>query len=90
MYAEHKGWALNDIEVTAGHNRIDRKPSHDGKEQAGAEDEISCVIRLHGDLDPAQRKRLLKIATRCWVHRTLSSKLQISTTYDRDFNPSDG
>ena len=90
MYAENKQWPLGDVEVTARHNRIERERAHDGKVLDGPEDEISCVIRLHGELDPAQRKRLLKIATRCWVHRTLSSKLQIKTTYDDDLDPSDG
>ena len=90
MYAENKGWALHDIEVAARHKRIERKRSHDGNKQAGPEDEISCVVRLHGDLDPAQRERLLKIATRCWVHRTLTSKLKIKTTHDHDFDASDG
>ena len=43
-------------------------------------DEIRSEIHLEGDLDEDQRKRLLEIATRCPVHRTLSSEIQIRTT----------
>ena len=42
--------------------------------------EIQSKIRLEGDLDEAQRTRLLEIATRCPVHRTLSSEIKIRTT----------
>jgi uncharacterized OsmC-like protein len=43
-------------------------------------DEIRGEIRLEGDLDVAQRKQLLKIATRRPVYRTLSSEINIRTT----------
>jgi putative redox protein len=42
-------------------------------------DVINSEIHLKGDLDKAQRKRLLEIATRCPVHRTLSSEIKIWT-----------
>jgi putative redox protein len=43
-------------------------------------DVINSEIHLKGDLDEVQRKRLLEIATRCPVHRTLSSEIKIRTT----------
>jgi putative redox protein len=42
-------------------------------------DEMRSEIHLEGDLDKAQRKRLLEIATLCPVHRTLSSEIKIRT-----------
>jgi putative redox protein len=42
-------------------------------------DEIRSEIHLEGDLDEAQRKRLIEIAARCPVHRTLSSEIKIRT-----------
>jgi putative redox protein len=46
----------------------------------GMLDEIHSKIHLEGDLDEAQRKRFLEIATLCPVHRTLSSEIKIRTS----------
>jgi putative redox protein len=46
----------------------------------GMLDEIRSVIHLEGNLDETQHRRLLEIATRCPVHRTLSSEIKICTT----------
>ena len=43
-------------------------------------DEIQSEIHLTGDLDEAQRERLLEIAAKCPVHRTLTSEVKIRTT----------
>ena len=80
MYAERKGWSLEDVEVRLSHKRIHAEDCTDCETKEGMLVEIQSRIRLEGNLDEAQRKRLLEIATRCPVHRTLSSEIKIRTT----------
>ncbi len=80
MYAERKGLALDSVEVRLGHRRIHAKDCEDCETEEGMLDEIQSMIRMEGDLDETQRTRLLEIATRCPVHRTLSSEIKIRTT----------
>jgi putative redox protein len=79
MYAERKGLTLHSVEVRLSHNRIHAKDCEDCETKEGMLDEIRSEIHLEGDLDDAQRKRLVQIATRCPVHRTLSSEIKIRT-----------
>ena len=80
MYAERKGLALESVEVRLSHGRIHAKDCQDCETEEGMLDEIQSRIRLEGDLDEAQRARLMKIATLCPVHRTLTSEIKIRTT----------
>ena len=79
MYAERKGLALERVEVRLTHARIHAKDCEDCETDKGMLDEIRSEIRLDGELDRAQRSRLMEIATRCPVHRTLSSEVIIRT-----------
>ena len=79
MYAERKGLALEGIEVQLSHARIHAEDCEDCETKEGMLDEIHSEIRLEGDLDEAQRKRLMQIATLCPVHRTLTSEIKIRT-----------
>ena len=79
MYAERKGLALDTVEVRLSHRRIHAKDCEDCETEQGMLDEIQSNIRLEGDLDETQRARLLEIATRCPVHRTLTSEVKIRT-----------
>ena len=80
MYAERKGLVLESVEVRLSHRRIHAKDCEDCETEEGMLDEIQSKIRVEGDLDETQRTRLLEIATRCPVHRTLSSEIKIRTT----------
>ncbi len=80
MYAERKGLALESVEVRLSHRRIHAKDCEDCETEEGMLDEIQSKVRVEGDLDETQRARLLEIATRCPVHRTLSSEIKIRTT----------
>ncbi len=80
MYAERKGWTLHEVEVRLSHGRIHAKDCEDCETKDVMLDEIRSEIHLEGDLDEAQRKRLLQIATRCPVHRTLTSEVKIRTS----------
>ncbi|MHC4547785.1 MAG: OsmC family protein [Planctomycetota bacterium] len=79
MYADRKGWPLQGVEVRLTHDRIHAKDCTDCETKEGQLDEIRRQVRLEGDLDAAQRKRLLEIAERCPVHRTLTSEIKIRT-----------
>ncbi len=79
MYAERKGLTLQSVAVRLSHKRIHAKDCEDCETKEGMLDEIRSEIHLEGDLDEAQRKRLLEIATLCPVHRTLSSEIKIRT-----------
>jgi putative redox protein len=79
MYAERKGWPLEGVEVRLRHNRIHAEDCADCETKKGRLDEIHSEIHVVGDLDATQRERLLEIATRCPVHRTLTSEIKIRT-----------
>ena len=79
MYAETKGWPLKAVEVRLRHDRIHAEDCADCETGSGMLDEIHMVIGLEGDLDEAQRERLMSIAQRCPVHRTLTSEVKIRT-----------
>jgi putative redox protein len=72
MYADQKKWDLQDVSVTLTHEKV-----------AGADnkkiDVIHRDIALTGNLDAAQRQRLLEIANKCPIHRTLESKPTITS-----------
>jgi len=63
--------------VQLSHARIYAKDCEDCETRNVMLDEIQSQIRLKGDLDEIQRKRLLQIARRCPVHRTLTSEVNI-------------
>jgi len=79
MYAERKKIPLQDVRIRLSHDRIHSKDCEDCETKKGMLDEIHSEIHLEGDLDEAQRKRMLEIAARCPVHRTLSSEIKIRT-----------
>jgi putative redox protein len=80
MYAERKEIALEGVEVELSEDRIHARDCEDCETKDGRILEIRSRIRLRGDLTDAQRKRLLQIATRCPVHRTLTSEVKIRTS----------
>ncbi len=79
MYAERKGLPLDGVEVRLSHRRIHAKDCEDCETAQGVLHEIQSKIRLEGSLNETQRSRLLEIATRCPVHRTLTSEIKIRT-----------
>jgi putative redox protein len=72
-----KGIALQNVEAQLSHERVHAKDCEDCETKEGMIYEIHSKIRLEGDLDRTQRKRLLQIAERCPVQRTLSSEIKI-------------
>ena len=80
MYADRKGWPLESIEVRSSHEKIHARDCAECEAADGWVDRIEREIELSGDLDDAQRARLLEIAERCPVHRTLHSEIIVRTT----------
>lgn len=79
LYAQRKQWPLNGISVSLRHSRIHAADCADCSTHVGKIDRIERKIRLDGDLDESQRRRLFEIADRCPVHRTLRSEILIAT-----------
>jgi putative redox protein len=79
MYADRKGWPLARVQVRLSHRKIHAKDCTDCETSEGRLDEISRTITLEGALGDDQRQRLLEIANRCPVHRTLSSEIKLRT-----------
>jgi putative redox protein len=77
MYADRKGWPLEGVEVELRHDRIHAEDCRECETREGLIDRITTRITLRGPLDGAQRQRLLEIAARCPVHRTLTSEIHI-------------
>ena len=71
MYAERKHWPLTAVRVALQHDKLD-----DG---GGSVDRITRVITLEGELTLEQRDRLLAIANKCPMHRTLQASTRIDS-----------
>ncbi len=76
MYANHKKLPLEDVEIRLLHERVHAEDCIDCEHRI---ERITRRITLHGALDDEQRQRLLEIADRCPVHRTLENDPQIVT-----------
>jgi putative redox protein len=79
LYAERKGMDLQRITVKLQHYRIHAEDCRDCETKSGFLDRIDSEIYLSGGLDEAQKRRLLEIAERCPIHRTLKSEIEIRT-----------
>jgi uncharacterized OsmC-like protein/alpha/beta superfamily hydrolase len=79
MYAQRKKWPLERVTVSLRHSRIHAQDCANCETETGQVDRIERVIHFDGDLDDDQRQRLLEIADKCPVHRTLRSETIIDT-----------
>jgi putative redox protein len=79
MYAEKKAWPLNNVHVTLKHDKVHAADCADCETKEGKIDVLERVIRLDGPLSDEQKARLMDIADKCPVHRTLMSEIRIPT-----------
>jgi putative redox protein len=80
MYADRKGWPLTGITVRLSQEKIHARDCAECETRDDSRiDRITREIELSGELSEEQRKRLVEIAERCPVHRTLESQKEIVT-----------
>ncbi|MEM7541597.1 MAG: bifunctional alpha/beta hydrolase/OsmC family protein [Pseudomonadota bacterium] len=79
MYANRKGIALDDVQVTLSHTRVHADDCEACESESGLVDSIDKSIALKGALSSAERQRLLAIAERCPVNKTLLNEIVINS-----------
>jgi putative redox protein len=79
LYADRKSLPLERVTVTLKHSRIHAEDCAECETKAGMLDRIDRTIDIEGALDAGQRGKLMEIADKCPVHRTLSSEIHIVT-----------
>lgn len=80
MYADRKQWPLESVVVSLSHTRSHQKDCKDCDERPKMLTEIVRTVKINGKLSVEQRERLIEIAERCPVHRTLTGEVRIETT----------
>ena len=79
MYADRKNWPLENINISLNHTKMHAQDCENCETKNGQIDHITREIEFTGPLDNEQRSRLLEIADRCPVHRTLQNEIVIKT-----------
>ena len=80
MYARRKKWPVENVEVHTSYSKEHAVDCENCESDTAKIDTFKRAIKFKGPLDEAQIKRLLEIADRCPVHRTLHSETQVITT----------
>lgn len=79
MYANHKKLPLSAVEVRLRHEKVHAKDCEDCETTVGRIDVIQRELVIEGNLSDEQRNRMLEIADKCPVHRTLESEIKVRT-----------
>jgi putative redox protein len=79
MYAKRKSWPLENVMVFLKHGKIHAEDSKEKEGKKNMIDHISVSIQLEGNISPEQKEKLLEIAHKCPVHKTLHSEIRIDT-----------
>ncbi|NND16210.1 MAG: OsmC family protein [Eudoraea sp.] len=79
MYARRKGWPLESVEVHTSYSKTHAQDCEECESDSAKIDTFQRAIKFDGDLDEKQRSRMLQIADKCPVHRTLHSEVQVIT-----------
>lgn len=84
MYARRKGWPLDHVAAEVSHSKVHAEDCRDCEGKGAQVDLFRRRIRLEGALDAEQRARLMEIADRCPVHRTLERGARVETLAEED------
>ncbi|WP_239470321.1 bifunctional alpha/beta hydrolase/OsmC family protein [Archangium violaceum] len=87
LYARKKGWPLERVSVTLNHGKVHAEDCQHCETKEGMVDRIDRRVKLEGPLSEDQRRRLLEIADRCPVHRSLESEIDVHTLLEEDETP---
>jgi len=79
MYARRKAWPLEEVTVHLRHSKIHAADCAECETKEGLLDRIERDIHFAGPLTEEQRSKLIEIANKCPVHRTLTSEIDIVT-----------
>lgn len=79
MYADHKKWPLQNVEVRLSHAKVYAEDCATCEKSGTKLDRIERVVTLFGPLSEEQKAKLMEIADKCPVHKTLTSKIDIVT-----------
>lgn len=79
MYARRKGWPLESVTVRMSHAKVHATDCEEAEARVCILDHVHRDVELSGPLSEEQRTRLVEIASRCPVHRTLESEIVIDT-----------
>ena len=77
MYARRKEWPLESVQVKLNHEKIHATDCEECVTEDGKLDQITKTIFLKGDLTQEQRERILEIADRCPVNKTLTTECRV-------------
>lgn len=80
MYADHKKLPLEEVHVHLSHKKVHANDCEECENKDGKIDYIERQIEVEGDLDEKQRQRLLEIANKCPVHRTLHNEIHVASS----------
>ncbi len=79
MYARHKNLSVERVTCNVTHDRVHAEDCQDCEKASGKIDRLTRVINIEGNLDEDQRARMLEIADRCPVHRTLENEIRVES-----------
>ena len=80
LYARRKEWPLQAVTVRLEHSKIHAQDCAECETKEGKLDRIDREITLEGALSDEQKARLMEIADKCPVHRTLTSEISIRSS----------
>jgi uncharacterized OsmC-like protein/alpha/beta superfamily hydrolase len=81
MYTQRKGWDLKEINVYLDHDKVHKEDSEDFEKKGSKVSRFTRSLEIKGDLDEDMKKKLLEIANKCPVHRTLHEDIIIETKF---------
>lgn len=87
IYAERKQWPLQGVHVVLSYAKVHAEDCAACDTEVRMIDRIEMEISFLGDLSEDQRRRLMEIADRCPVHRTLTSQIEIHSRQGADRHP---